>query len=385
MVQKETSESMLYINFNQDASCFAVGTETGFRIYNTNPYKGTFIRDLNGGIGIIEMLYRSNILALVGGGKCPKFAPNKVVIWDDHQGKVLSEMRFTNNVKNVKLKRDKIFVVCENKIYVFNFRNFELIESFETFSNSKGLISISTNNSNCVLAFPNKENRGQVFVKNYDNKTEVNINAHKNNLICIQLNSNGNLLATASEKGTLIRIFNTKTKDLIKEFRRGSENAEIFSISFERNGKFLAVSSEKNTIHIFILNVNKEINNININNINNNLNNNNLNNNDNDNEDNLNNNNNNNINNVNLNNTNNHKNFLGKISGLFGINNAYLNSEYSFSQFKINELRKICAFGPDNSIFIISDEGKYYQAQFDPNNEKEFKKVREKNIYEESE
>ena len=245
MIQKETSDSMLYINFNQDASCFAVGTETGFRIYNTNPYKGTFIRDLNGGIGIIEMLYRSNILALVGGGKCPKFAPNKVVIWDDHQAKVLSEMRFINNVKNVKLKRDKIFVVCENKIYVFNFRNFELIESIETFYNPKGLISVSSSNTNSILAFPKKENRGHVFIKDYDNKIEVEISAHKNNLICIQLNNNGSLLATASEKGTLIRIFNTKTKDLIKEFRRGSETAEIFSIAFEKSGKFLAVSSEK--------------------------------------------------------------------------------------------------------------------------------------------
>jgi len=367
MIQKETSDSMLYINFNQDASCFAVGTETGFRIYNTNPYKGTFIRDLNGGIGIIEMLYRSNILALVGGGKCPKFAPNKVVIWDDHQAKVLSEMRFINNVKNVKLKRDKIFVVCENKIYVFNFRNFELIESIETFYNPKGLISVSSSNTNSILAFPKKENRGHVFIKDYDNKIEVEISAHKNNLICIQLNNNGSLLATASEKGTLIRIFNTKTKDLIKEFRRGSETAEIFSIAFEKSGKFLAVSSEKNTIHIFILKDNNNQENNDDNSNNNNFNkDNNKSNNDN-------------------NNINNHKSLLGKFTNFLGLSNSYLNSEWSFFQFKVNELKKICAFGPDNSIFIISDEGKYYQAQFDPNNEKEFKKVREKKIFEESE
>ncbi len=111
-------DEMLYINFNQDATCLAVGYEKAFKIFNISPLKDNFERgkifiyiEMEGGIGIVEMLYKTNVLALVGGGNNPKYSPNKVVIWDDFNTKVISEFRFSSSVKNVKLKREKYNLV----------------------------------------------------------------------------------------------------------------------------------------------------------------------------------------------------------------------------------------------------------------------------------
>ena len=56
--------------------------------------------------------------------------------------------------------------------------------------------------------------------------------AQESGITCLSININWTLLATASDKGTLIGVFHVTTGKLITELRRGSKNAEINWHSF---------------------------------------------------------------------------------------------------------------------------------------------------------
>ena len=64
-----------------------------------------------------------------------------------------------------------------------------------------------------------------------------------------------------------------------------------------------------------------------------------------------------------------------------GMRKKYFNSEWSFAQFKVNSPKFICAFGPDNYIIVVSNDGKYYHVTFDPKAGGEYTKVQEQNIF----
>ena len=249
MVETGEKNKIVSLRFNQDQACFVCGTEKGFQIYNSLPYKDTFTRDFGGGLGVVEMLFKSNILALVGGGTHPKYPLNKVMLWDDYQTKCIGELSFKTPVKTVKMRKDILVVVLEARIYVYNFTDLKLIDGIDTCGNVKGVCALSAKDS-AILVSPNKS-VGEMCIKNYGKGETKNMKAHKAMLSAIELNSEGTICATASTTGTLIRVFSTEDGKQIKELRRGKDHADIQSIAFDPSSRLLACFSDKGTVHIF--------------------------------------------------------------------------------------------------------------------------------------
>ncbi|XP_021763109.1 autophagy-related protein 18a-like [Chenopodium quinoa] len=330
--------ALLHVSFNQDYGCFSSGTDRGFRIYNCDPFREIFRRDFDrgGGIGKVEMLYRCNILALVGGGPDPQYPVNKVMIWDDHQSRCIGELSFRSEVRGVRLRRDRIVVVLEQKVFVYNFSDLKLLHQIETSANPKGLCEVSQSAGKLVLVCPGLR-KGQIRVEHYASRKTKFIMAHDSRIACFSLTQDGGLLATASSKGTLVRIFNTFDGTLLQEVRRGADRAEIYSLAFSTTAQWLAVSSDKGTVHVFSLKVNSGS--------------------------------------PGTENPNPapESNAAGAPAGsslsfIKGVLPRYFNSEWSVAQFRLVEGNQyIVAFGHQkNTVVILGMDGSFYRCKFDP-------------------
>lgn len=244
------ASTMLTASFNQDGGCLAIGLEDGFQIFNLAPFQNSVSRSLGGSLGRLEMLFRCNLIAIVGGGNSPYSPSHRVLIWDDHVHKAIGELSFRQAVLTVKLRRDAIAVALRDRVYVYHLSDLSLRDKIYTTDNPHGLLSLSTAIQDMVLCCPSVTD-GHVRVELYGLRKTVLIEAHDSKLRALALTQDGTQLATASVKGTVIRIFSVANSQLLHEFRRGVERVTMTCLAWSWDHRHVACCSEKGTAHVF--------------------------------------------------------------------------------------------------------------------------------------
>lgn len=346
-----------FVNFNQTGSCISVGTSIGFDIINCQPFGKYYTErdDKDGGYSIVEMLFSTSLVALVGSGDSPHLSPRRLHLVNTKKSTTICEVTFPTTIVSVKLNRLRLVVMLKEQTYIYDIKTMKLLHVIENYSNPYGLISISSSSiENNYLAYPapsqmidsdinklattnsvsiplaRKKNGDLLNIYSKDQLNHINLNeynedgkkknnsmtatggispgestdnmvssrteltnsrcnsnttnntnttstdtisksgdiiifdlnklqpslvieAHKNSIAALTLSSDGTLLATASDKGTIIRIFNVETGIKLYQFRRGTYQTKVFSMSFSVDNKFLVVCCASKTVHIFKL------------------------------------------------------------------------------------------------------------------------------------
>ncbi|CAO3627696.1 unnamed protein product [Cunninghamella blakesleeana] len=100
-VTDKTNNELLFLNFNQDFSCISVGTKSGYRIYNCDPF-GKCYSKAESGTGIVEMLFCTSLVALAGAGEQPTFSTRQLRIINTKRQSTICELSFPTSILAVK-------------------------------------------------------------------------------------------------------------------------------------------------------------------------------------------------------------------------------------------------------------------------------------------
>lgn len=268
-----TDQNVFLYNYaiNQDQTCFSVSTSADFRTFTLSPmlsevsrrrinpdFKDSpdsetadrLLKASPSPVNVTTMLFQTNYLAIVS-----RANPYRVFLWDDSLAQAPHEVWSRFEVLNVALRRDILCVVSEYKIYVYEFGgSFKVLLHLETASNPKGLCCVSVGSTReWTLACPGSVKGTVRIQRGLDDSISSTVTAHSNALAALAVNPDGTIVASASESGTVVKLFSAQDGQLLYEFRRGTSSVTISCLSFRLDSKFLLVGSASQTVHIFKL------------------------------------------------------------------------------------------------------------------------------------
>lgn len=228
---------MMVPKFNQDASCVAVWDSETTRIYQCDPmgmrYEGP-------GAYAVAMLFSTSLVAHVD------IAQRAVTIVNTKKHATICELAFDVRVVRVAMNRRRVVVELEDRLEVYDVSNMMLLHTIRV---GGGNIALASNDAS-LLAFQHTAGHVTLF-DCIGLKPLHHLHPHSGPIRTMAFSTTGSLLATASERGTVVKVYDLTRFELAHELRRGSTPATITSMALDDD--LCIVASSHGTVHFFSL------------------------------------------------------------------------------------------------------------------------------------
>ena len=237
-----------------------MATRRGFKIYSCDT--GTCVYDDSmGAVRIVEMLFCTSLLVVVGAGDTPELSPRRLKVLNTSNHTCIADLTFVSSVLAVRLNRARLVVVEERRAVVHDLSTLCVQRTIDTVPNPRGVCALSSDEDSSLLALPAHTHAGAVVIHDCVNLHVVcELQCHNSPVAACALTRDGAMLATASAKGTVIRVHCLPHGTKLWSFRRGVVGANVRSLCFglestmddaDPGAKLLAASSEKGTVHVW--------------------------------------------------------------------------------------------------------------------------------------
>jgi WD40 repeat protein len=247
---RKKNKAILFVQIKQNM--LLVSLQTGFQVYKITSESSKPELILQGDVPMVQsfdILQESNLIAYL--------CKDKVVLWNALTSENLAQLEFSTNVCSIRLLSNKLIVCLITKIIVYRLFPLTKIDEFDMYWNEFSVLDVCDDDKQ-VLAFPARQ-KGQVQVMELQKMFTSRIVGHSSVISCIRVSDDGMFVATASQNGTLIRIWHSQTGSLKHVLRRGADFADIYSIAFCKLNRQLCVISDKNTLHLYHLSLSGQV------------------------------------------------------------------------------------------------------------------------------
>ncbi|KAL0841646.1 hypothetical protein ABMA28_015298 [Loxostege sticticalis] len=244
----------IFVQFNQDCTSLVAGSSSGYHLFALTPDDGIeeiYASRSGQDTCLVDRLFSSSLVAIV-----TVSAPRKLIVCHYKKGTEICNYSYSNTILAVKLNRSRLIVCLEESLHIHNIRDMKILHTIrDTPPNPRGLCALSPCVDHCYVAYPGSSAVGevQIFDAVHLNAKCV-ISAHDSPLVALAWSMCGRRLATASERGTVIRVFSVPERQRLYEFRRGLKRCvTIACLAFSACGSYLAATSNTETVHVFRL------------------------------------------------------------------------------------------------------------------------------------